>query len=178
MDTIIYTILKIIYYFSKDKQEHINSYFRSKGIKIGKDCKIYSNIITGESYLITIEDNVTISNGVQLITHDNSIIKIVEGYTDVFGEIKIGKNSFIGAKSIILPGVTLGENIVVGSGSVVTKSFNENRIIIAGNPAKKIRTINDEFKKKLSENGINISNLTKEERIKKIKENKKKYVRK
>lgn len=177
MSTIIYTILKIIYYFSKDKQEYINNYFRSKGIKIGKDCKIYSNIITGESYLITIEDNVTISNGVQLITHDNSIVKIVEGYTDVVGEIKIGKDSFIGAKSIILPGVTLGENIVVGSGSVVTKSFNENRIIIAGNPAKKIRKIDKAYIEKITKSALNIDGLNSKSKREKILLSKEKFIK-
>lgn len=177
MSTIIYTILKIICYFSKDKQEHINNYFRSKGIKIGKNCKIYSNIITGESYLITIEDNVTISNGVQLITHDNSIIKIVEGYTDVFGEIKIGKNSFIGAKSIILPGVTLGENVIVGSGSVVTKSFGETGIIVAGNPAKKIRKIDKAYIEKITESVLNIDGLNSKSKREKILLSKEKFIK-
>ena len=164
MDNIIYTFFKIIFYFSKQKEEYINKFFRYKGIKIGKNCKIYSNILTGESYLITIGDNVTISNNVQFITHDNSIIKIAQQYTDTFGEIKIGENVFIGARTIILPGVKLNKNIIVGSGSVVTKSFLEENIIIAGNPAKKIRTINEEYRKKLSNFGLNINGLNNEKK--------------
>lgn len=177
MDNIVYIILKCLFYFSKNKEEKINNYFRNKGIKIGKNCKIYSNIITGESYLITIDDNVTISNGVQLITHDNSVIKILKGSTDVFGEIKIGRNSFIGAKSIILPGVTLGENILVGSGSVVTKSFKTNGIIIAGNPAKKIREIDKEYIEKVSKNALNIEGLNSKSKREKILLSKEKFIK-
>ena len=50
----------------------------------------------------------------------------------------LGYNSFIGAGSIILPGIKLGKNCVVGAGSLVTKDVNENEIV-AGNPAKHIR---------------------------------------
>lgn len=70
--------------------------------------------------------------------------------TDIFGEICIGNNCFIGAGSILLPGVFLGDNIVVAAGSVVTKSFFESNIIIGGNPAKIIstweRSLNKNFK--------------------------------
>ena len=54
--------------------------------------------------------------------------------------VAICDNAFIGAKSIILKGVTIGENSVIGAGSVVTKSVPANQIW-AGNPAKFIREI-------------------------------------
>ena len=54
--------------------------------------------------------------------------------------VKIKNNVFIGAKYIILKGVTIGENSVVGAGSVVTKSIPANQIW-AGNPAKFIRNL-------------------------------------
>ena len=56
-------------------------------------------------------------------------------------EIKIGENCWIGMNAMILPGVHLANHIIVGAGSVVTKSFEEENIIIAGNPAKKIKNI-------------------------------------
>lgn len=52
----------------------------------------------------------------------------------------IEDNVFIGARCIILKGVTIGENSIVGAGSVVTKSIPANEIW-AGNPAKFIRKI-------------------------------------
>ncbi|MDF2809090.1 MAG: acetyltransferase [Microvirga sp.] len=51
---------------------------------------------------------------------------------------RIGKNCFIGARSIILPGVQVGDECVVGSGSVVTKDVPP-RCVVAGNPAKIIQ---------------------------------------
>ena len=168
MNLLIYNLLKIIFYFSNNREEYINEFFRRKGIKIGKNCKIYSNIVTGEAFLIKIKDNVTISNGVQFITHDNSIIKINDQYTDIFGEIYIDDNVFIGAKTIILPGVFIAKNIIIGSGSVVTKSFNEEGIIIAGNPAKKIRKIDKEYIEYISQFGVNLNIKNKKDKKEKI----------
>ena len=52
---------------------------------------------------------------------------------------RVGQNCFVGGRSMILPGVEIGDNCVVGAGSVVTKSVPP-RTIVAGNPAKVIRT--------------------------------------
>lgn len=51
---------------------------------------------------------------------------------------------WIGMNSMILPGVELGNRTIVGAGSIVTKSFKEGNCIIAGNPAKVIRNLNEE----------------------------------
>ncbi|QDV26129.1 acyltransferase [Aureliella helgolandensis] len=56
------------------------------------------------------------------------------------GPIRIGKNCWIGANSVILPGVELGDNVVVGAGAVVSKSF-PNACVIGGVPAKIIRQL-------------------------------------
>ena len=55
--------------------------------------------------------------------------------------IKLGENCWIGMNSVILPGITLGDHTIVGAGSVVTKSFPEGYCVVAGNPAKLLRTI-------------------------------------
>lgn len=55
--------------------------------------------------------------------------------------IKIGKNCWIGANAVILPGVTLGDNTVVAAGAVVTKSFDTGRVVVAGVPAKIIKQL-------------------------------------
>lgn len=57
--------------------------------------------------------------------------------------IKIGNDCWIGGMAVINPGVTLGNNVVVASGAVVTKSFGDN-VVLAGNPARVIRTIESE----------------------------------
>lgn len=54
-------------------------------------------------------------------------------------DTRIGKNCFIGGRSLILPGVTIGDSCVVGAGSVVTRSVPPNSIV-AGNPARILYT--------------------------------------
>ena len=58
-------------------------------------------------------------------------------------DIKIGKKCWIGMNSMILPGVELGDHTIVGAGSVVTKSFKEGNCVIAGNPAKIIKILEE-----------------------------------
>jgi putative colanic acid biosynthesis acetyltransferase WcaF len=52
-------------------------------------------------------------------------------------KIIIGKNAFIGARAMILPGVCIGDRVIVGAMSVVSKDIPDYQIV-AGNPAKKI----------------------------------------
>lgn len=56
-------------------------------------------------------------------------------------DIVLGKKCWIGMNAVLLPGVHLGDHTVVGAGSVVTKSFPQGRLVIAGNPAKIIKSI-------------------------------------
>lgn len=55
--------------------------------------------------------------------------------------VTIGKNCWIGAGAIILPGITIGDNTVIGAGSVVTKDIPSN-VVAVGNPCKVLREIN------------------------------------
>ena len=71
-----------------------------------------------------------ITFGAAILTHD-----MVRG---LYLHTRIGRWCFIGARSIILPGVTIGDESIVAAGSVVTKDVPP-RCIVAGNPAKIIR---------------------------------------
>lgn len=59
--------------------------------------------------------------------------------------VHIGRNCWIGAGTIILPGITIGDNVVVGAGSVVTKDLPAN-VVAVGNPCHILRAINDHDK--------------------------------
>lgn len=59
--------------------------------------------------------------------------------------IHIGKNCWLGAGVIVLPGVTIGDNSVIGAGSVVTKDIPAN-VVAVGNPCKVLREINEHDK--------------------------------
>ena len=56
--------------------------------------------------------------------------------------VHIGRNCWLGAGVIVLPGVTIGDNTVVGAGSVVTKDLPAN-VVAVGNPCRVLREIND-----------------------------------
>ena len=122
--------------------ERTARYLRSQGVTVGKNAHIYSDVSSQEPYLITIGNDVTISSDVMILTHDASVSKVIPGSTDIFGEVHIGDNVFIGAKSILLLGVSLPDNTIVAAGSVVTKSPAEPGMIIGGNPAKVIGSAN------------------------------------
>ena len=59
--------------------------------------------------------------------------------------VHIGKNCWLGAGVIVLPGVTIGDNTVIGAGSLVTKDIPSN-VVAVGNPCRVLREINDHDK--------------------------------
>ncbi|HHU55607.1 MAG TPA: sugar O-acetyltransferase [Acholeplasmataceae bacterium] len=59
--------------------------------------------------------------------------------------VRIGRNCWIGAGAIILPGVTIGDNTVIGAGSIVTKDIPAN-VVAVGNPCRVLREINEKDK--------------------------------
>lgn len=56
--------------------------------------------------------------------------------------VHIGKNCWLGAGVIVLPGVTIGDNVVIGAGSVVTKDIPDN-VVAVGNPCRVLREVNE-----------------------------------
>lgn len=95
-----------------------------------------------EPSMIHIGNHVTSSSEVTFVTHDNSILKVLDPMTDVVGRITVGDHCFIGQNSILMLGVILGERCIVEAGAVVTHSYPANSVI-AGNPARKICTIEE-----------------------------------
>lgn len=125
-----------------ETQVQYQNRLKSLGVKLGANCRIFSNIAGPEAYLISLGNNVTVATGVRLITHDNSISKPLPEFSDLFGRITIEDNCFIGAYSIILCGVTIGKNSIIGAGSLVVKSVPSGEIW-GGVPAKKIGLVKD-----------------------------------
>ena len=54
--------------------------------------------------------------------------------------VRIGKNCWLGAGVIVMPGVTIGDNVVIGAGSVVTKDIPSN-VVAVGNPCRVLRPV-------------------------------------
>ncbi len=118
---------------------------RKAGLTIASDCRMTKIPDFGsEPYLITIGKHVGIATEVLFITHDGGtyVFRHLERYKKVikYGRITILDNCIIGARVIILPGVTIGPDSVVAAGSVVSRSVPPG-VLAAGNPAKPIMTI-------------------------------------
>jgi acetyltransferase-like isoleucine patch superfamily enzyme len=95
---------------------------------------------------IVVEDDVMMGSGVHLYVHnhrfDNPQVPIInQGYYPS-QPVVLKRGSWIGAGTIVLPGVTIGENAVVGAGSVVTRDVAA-RTLVAGNPARVIRNLGE-----------------------------------
>lgn len=125
-------------------------YLRFLGVRVGQGCSIYTaphNFGT-EPWLIEIGNKVTLGQGVMFITHDGASrlfrdrVRGMSSFGNRFGTIVIHDNCFIGNNTILLPGIEIGPDSVVGAGSVVTKSVL-NQTIVAGNPARPIKTLDE-----------------------------------
>lgn len=114
---------------------------RDLGVTVGVDSRILSLEFGSEPWLVTIGDRVTVSGGVQFLTHDGSgwLFRDDKGRRFRYRPITIGNDVFVGNRSILMPGVAIGDQCVVGAGSVVTKSVKAGSVV-AGNPARQITT--------------------------------------
>lgn len=118
-----------------------------RGLKLGENVDFEKgvNIDANFPWLIEIGDNVVLSPWVYILSHDSSS-KSLTGLMKI-GKVSIGENTFVGARSIILPGTKIGKNCVIGANSIVTRDIPNNSVAV-GNPARVISTI-DEYKDKL-----------------------------
>ena len=108
-----------------------------ENVKIGNNVSIMYNLLCMSAGGITIEDGAMIAANCSLISnnHDPKDRAVI-----TCKPVVIGKNVWVGANSIILPGVTVGENAIVAAGSVVTKDVPANTLV-GGVPARFIKTL-------------------------------------
>jgi maltose O-acetyltransferase len=113
------------------------SYYTKRGMVVGKNFNRQSGCKFDPSHcwLISIGDDVTFSNQVSILAHDDSS-RIYTGYGRV-GTVTIGNNVFVGAGVTILMNTEIGNDVIIGAGSVVTKSIPDD-CVVAGIPAQVI----------------------------------------
>lgn len=137
------------------------NWIRVQGGKVGKGLTFYPGIKINPARNIVLGDDVDLAWGVLITTGGGVEIgdRTLIGYNtqifsanhvipgnrgNIFGsghdkkKVTIGKDAWIGAACIILPGITVGDGAIVAAGSVVTKNVKEYTIV-GGNPAKLIK---------------------------------------
>ena len=126
--------------------EYTTEKLMQMGMKVGKNFGRLNGVILDPSHcwLIEIGDNVTMAPRVHILCHDASTKQFLN-YTKI-GRVTIGDNVFIGAESVVLPGVTIGNNVIVGANSTVTHDIPDGTVV-AGSPAKPICTIEEYLEK-------------------------------
>ena len=102
-------------------------------VSIGDNCVIHDSFINCYEP-VTIGDNVGMSPGSAILTH-GFWNPVTEGYRRKTGPVVIGHDSFVGYRSVIMPGVSLGNYTTVGANSTVTHDFPGD-CIIGGSPAQ------------------------------------------
>lgn len=110
-----------------------------RNIRIGENCFINTGVTMVDLGGIKIEDDVFIAPGVMLISVNHKRGPEKRKELDL-APVVVKKNAWIGARAIILPGVTVGENAIVAAGAIVTKDVPANAEV-AGVPAKIIKMI-------------------------------------
>ena len=117
-----------------------------KNARVGRCCKISSHTFICEG--VDIEDHVFIGHSVTFINDTYPRATVPGGGLQTEADWKVEKTrvcrgASVGSGSTILSNITVGENAIVGAGSVVTKDVPANAIV-AGNPAKFLRFVNEE----------------------------------
>ena len=117
-----------------------------KGVKVGSRCKISSHSFLCEG--VTIEDEVFVGHNVTFINDRFPRATSAAGGLQTEADwavvrTLVKKGASIGSSATLLCGVTVGEYAIVGAGSVVTKDVPP-RSIVAGNPARVIKTLSKE----------------------------------
>lgn len=107
-------------------------------LRIGKNTSIEGIRMEMNDGKIEIGDNCIVSYGIEMRNTDSHDIFYLDKKINPNKDIIIENNVWIGARNIILKGTRLGEGSILGAGSVVSKEFGKN-MIVAGNPAKKIK---------------------------------------
>lgn len=110
---------------------------------------IYGRVVWGtEPWIITIGNNVHITEGVRFLTHDGGTLLFRNKVPDleITKPITIGDNVYIGNNVLLLPGVNIGNNVIIGAGAVVTKDVPDNSVAV-GVPARVVKSIDEYFEK-------------------------------
>lgn len=146
--------VKILGY--KATSESYITYLRKIGVQVGEDVVLYrplnTTIDVQNPHLLEIGNHVMMTGPVTILTHDYSWSVLKRKYGEIVGNQKytvLKDNIFIGWGATILAGSYIGENTIIGAGSVVSGHL-EGNAVYAGNPARRILSIDEYYQKRKS----------------------------
>lgn len=114
-----------------------------KHVHFGKDVYANFNLTLVDDTHIYVGDSTMFAPNVTVATAGHPILPSLREEAYQYNmAVHIGKNCWIGAGALIMPGVTIGDNTVIGAGSVVTKDIPSN-VVAVGNPCRVMREIGE-----------------------------------
>lgn len=159
INKILYVILvpalRVVDFINARVYMHLyNRLLKWVGVKLeGKPRYISTTVLFDDFSKISLGEYVVISKDVILLTHDYSVTTALRSInlnpkTDIASdrEIRIGRNVFIGIRSVVLPGSTIGDNVIIGAGTVIKGNIPSNSVV-TGNPAEIFETCEDRGRK-------------------------------
>lgn len=170
------TFIKLRCFLTLDARRRTQYLISKKVFKeVGEHFVFFPRKIPQDPQFIRFHNNVVVATDVMFVNHD-IIHEMLNGlpyphnlsgggYKKNWGCIEIKDNVFIGARSMIMPGITLGPNVVVAAGSIVTKNFSGG-VIIGGNSARVIGSMEKLMKNRSEDSRNRQDNLTKEQEAK------------
>ena len=150
----IYKLIRKIFLKERASSEDYIHFLKKCGVFVGEDVVIFrpfNTVIDVQNpHLLSIGNHVMITGPATILTHDYSWSVLKRKYGVICGNQRrtvIGNNVFIGWGSIILGGSIIGDNVIIGAGSVVSGVINSDSVY-AGNPAKKIMSLEEYYAKR------------------------------
>lgn len=152
---IIKELIKYILEGHKYSSNTYVKYLKRKGVKIGDNIEIFfpnkTHIDDLNPHLLEIGSFVSMTGPITILTHDYSVCVTKKKYNGyILGSQKktvIGDNVFLGWGCCILPGANVGNNVIIGAKAVVSGKIESNSVY-AGNPARKICTLDEFYSKR------------------------------
>ncbi len=121
----------------------LHSNWGGRHVHFGKNVYANFNLTLVDDTHIYVGDYTMIGPNVTIATAGHPILPALrEKAYQYNASVRIGKNCWLGAGVILLPGVTVGDNTVIGAGSVVTKNLPSN-VVAVGNPCRVLREVNE-----------------------------------
>lgn len=110
-------------------------------VHFGRNVYANFNLTLVDDTYIFVGDYTMIGPNVTIATGGHPILpELRERNYQYNASVRIGRNCWIGAGAVIVPGVTIGDNTVIGAGSIVTRDIPDN-VVAAGNPCRVLREV-------------------------------------